>query len=167
MNEKQETTVVEQTETNTETQDVQAQLAAAVKAQETAAKQVEQLREAAVKNLKAERDNLQKRISEIDNELKGFGIKTSKRGRKPRKNAKKAEGEKSARFRGRGSENTLRDAVQKILKGKEKGMRITEIVEALEKANYQTDAKDLYPMVAQTVAEDAFKRLERGIYANK
>ena len=144
-----------------------------VLAQLTAAFAVQSATEKAIEKLRTSR------LSEIAKELKALGLQVGKLEEerdaltagetpKPAKPAK-SKGEKASTKtgggRGRPKSTKLQDAILAVLKGEKDGMRVKDIQAAVLSAGYETTAVDFYPIVAAALREDAFTKLDRGIYA--
>ncbi len=58
----------------------------------------------------------------------------------------------------------LVDYVEAVLAKSKNGMRIAEIMEAVEVVGYKTSARDFYAIVAAALRGKQFKKVSRGVY---
>ena len=65
------------------------------------------------------------------------------------------------------SGKSLVQSIKDVLGGSKVGMRVKDIVVAVQKAGYKTAAKDFYGLVAVAVRGDGFKKLGWGVYKVK
>ena len=98
--------------------------------------------------LRAERRKLQTRLASIDRKIEsisGFRV---------------APASKPKRRRGK----PLADYIVKVLARARKPMRTKDIAAAVKKSGYKSNSKDFYNIVATTLRDERFKRVERGQY---
>ncbi len=120
-------------------------------------------RQTVLPKLHKERALLLKAIETIDRQilaLAGQAAQPAKRkGGAPRADKAKASSASSAK--------SLVQCIRDVLGGSKGGMRVKDIVPAVEKAGYKSAAKDFYNLVAAAVRGDEFTKLSRGIYTVK
>ena len=104
------------------------------------------------------------------------GIYALKGGTKPvagkkiaKKIAKKAKGKpaKGAAKAARATGKSLVECIRDVLAKAAGGMRVKDIMTAVQAAGYESGAKDFYNLVAAAVRGDGFEKLGRGVYRLK
>ncbi|HOF17312.1 MAG TPA: hypothetical protein PK082_00245 [Phycisphaerae bacterium] len=119
-----------------------------------------QKKERRVTRLEKRRAKLAAELASLDREIASLagGVLGMKRG--PAKGAVKTR-----RARKRATGTPLVEYVAKALANAKGGLRVKDIMAAVQKAGYRSSSKGFYGIVAAAVREDArFKRLKRGIY---
>ncbi|HUT92092.1 MAG TPA: hypothetical protein VMY37_21540 [Thermoguttaceae bacterium] len=107
--------------------------------------------------LRAKRAGLAKQLDKIDQQIAALGG-TGRRG--PRK----APTKPVARRTMPKNVKPLIEYVREALAEAKGGMRVKDIMAAVQKAGYKTNSKDFYGVVATAVREGGFQKLSRGVY---
>ena len=107
--------------------------------------------------LQAKRTGLAKQLGEIDQQIATLGG-TGRRG--PRK----APTKPVARRTMPKNVKPLIDYAKDVLAGAKDGMRVKDVMAAVQKAGYKTHSKDFYGQVAVMLRDKAFRKLGRGVY---
>ena len=116
-------------------------------------------REAQLEKLQARREDLVKQLAEVDRDiaaLDGGG----RRGPKP----VAAKAPRASRRTLPKNVKPLIEYVREALAEAKDGMRVRDIMAAVQKAGYKTNSKDFYGVVATAVREGGFQKLSRGVY---
>ena len=108
--------------------------------------------------LQAKRAGLAKQLDAIDQQIAAL----SGDGRRAPK--KKAPAKPVARRTMPKNVKPLIEYVREALARAEDGMRVKDIMAAVQKAGYKTNSKDFYGVVATAVREGGFQKLCRGVY---
>jgi hypothetical protein len=110
--------------------------------------------------LQKKRAQLLKAIGTLDRQIAALGGRVEKpakpKGRPPKAAKSKASSGKS-----------LVQCIKDLLAGSKGGIRIKDIVVAVQKSGYKSAAKDFYGLVAAVVRGDEFEKLGRGVYKLK
>ena len=108
--------------------------------------------------LQAKRAGLAKQLDAIDRQiavLSGDGRRAPK---------KKAPAKPASRRTMPKNVKPLIEYVREALAEAKDGMRVKDIMAAVQKAGYKTNSKDFYGVVATAVREGGFQKLSRGVY---
>ena len=114
-------------------------------------------KEKQVADLQAKRVDLAKQLDAIDQQIATLGG-TGRRG------PKKATTKPVARRKMPKNVKPLIEYVREALAKAKEGMRVKDIMAAVQKAGYKTNSKDFYGVVATAVREGGFQKLSRGVY---
>jgi len=114
-------------------------------------------RQTGLPKLQKKRAKLLKAVGKLDRQIAALGGQVEQPA-KPKGRPTKAA--KSTASSGKSLSQCIRD----VLGGSRGGMRIKNIVAAVQEAGYKSAAKDFYHLVAAAVRGDEFKKLGRGIY---
>ncbi len=111
-----------------------------------------------LRTLKSRRAKLAVGLAAIDRQIKSLGGKAGPSG-KPARSGRKRKLPTN--------KMPLLDYIALVLAKAKKGMRIKNVAVAVKKAGYKTGSKDFYGIVASTIRDKMFKRLDRGLYTVK
>ena len=118
----------------------------------------------------ARREKAMRRVAAIDAVIVALGgeipgAELKRRGRKPGQPAPTpvADGRKIRRPRGRAKGRPLVEYMVEVLKGSD-GMRIRDLMAAVQQAGYRSSSKDFYNIVAAAIRGEQFKKIGRGVY---
>ena len=115
-------------------------------------------RESQLGKLQAQRDDLTKQLDAIDRQIAALGGDG-------RRTQKKATAKPAASRRTMPKNiKPLIEYVREALAEAKDGMRVKDIMAAVQKAGYKTNSKDFYGVVATAVREGGFRKLSRGVY---
>ena len=120
-------------------------------------------RQAVLPKLQKKRTLLLKEFGKIDRQIKALAGQAAQPAKRKGRSLKVATAKASAASTGKSLVQCIRD----VLGGSKAGMRVKDIVPAVEKAGYKSAAKDFYNLVAAAVRGDEFTKLGRGIYTFK
>jgi len=118
-------------------------------------------RQAALPKLQKKRAALLKEIGAIDRQIKAIA------GQAAQPAIRKGRSLKATKASSASSGKSLVQCIRDVLGGAKAGMRVKDIVSAVEKAGYNSVAKDFYNLVAAAVRGDEFTKLSRGVYTFK
>jgi len=107
--------------------------------------------------LQSKRAGLTKQLDEIDRQiaaLSGDG----------RRGPRKAPAKPASRRTMPKNVKPLIEYVRGALAEAKDGMRVKDIMAAVQKAGYKTNSKDFYGVVATAVRDGGFQKLSRGVY---
>jgi len=110
--------------------------------------------------LQAQRDTLAKQMAEIDAEIAAL----TGDGRRGPRTAVAVPA--SRRKRGKNERNLI-EYIRDALSQAADGMRVKDIMAAVQKAGYESSSKDFYGLVAAAVRDGSFERVKRGVYKLK
>lgn len=120
-------------------------------------------RQTVLPKLQKKRAVLLKEIGKIDRQIKALAGQAAQ----PAKRKGSQPGTAKATTSSASSGKSLVQCIRDVLGGSKGGMRVKDIVPAVEKAGYKSAAKDFYNLVAAAVRGDEFTKLGRGIYTVK
>lgn len=129
-----------------------------------------ELKERKLAKVLARREKAMRRVAAIDAVIVALGgeipgTEVKRRGRKPGRPASVpvTDGRKIRRARGRAKGRPLIQYMLEVLKDSE-GMRIRDLMAAVQKAGYRSSSKDFYNIVAAAIRGDQFRKIGRGVY---
>jgi len=132
-------------------------------------KEIEKLKAQRIKEIEQEIVKTMAHLKNLENEyqeLSGKKRSKTKAKAKPKAKADGSPDAPNATKPGRPkSDNGLREVIVNILKDKKDGMSIQDIMTAILATDYESNAKDFYAVVAQTIRKEPFRKVERGVYA--
>lgn len=105
----------------------------------------------------AKRTGLAKQLDAIDRQiaaLRGDG----------RRGPRKARAKPASRRKMPKNVKPLIEYVREALAEAKDGMRVKDIMTAVQKAGYKTNSRDFYGVVATAVREGGFQKISRGVY---
>ena len=114
-------------------------------------------RESQLGKLQAQRDDLTKQLAEVDRDIAALGGGG-------RRGPRKAPARRASRRTLPKNVKPLNEYVREALAEAKEGMRVKDIMAAVQKAGYKTNSKDFYGVVATAVREGGFQKLSRGVY---
>ena len=118
------------------------------------------VKEEQLAKLQAKRDKLVKQLDDIDQQIAALGGDG-------RQGPKKATARPTPRRKLPKNVKPLIEYVRDALTNVTEGMRVKDIMTAVQKASYKTHSKDFYGIVATAVREGGFKKVGRGVYELK
>lgn len=117
-------------------------------------------RQGGLPKLQKKRAKLIKAVGKLDRQIVALGGQVEQPA-KPKGRPTKAPKSQAS------TSKSLAQSIRDVLGKSKGGMRIKDIVVAVQEAGYKTEAKDFYNLVAAAVRGDEFKKLGRGIYKFK
>jgi len=120
-------------------------------------------RQAVLPKLQKKRAVLLKEIGKIDRQIQALAGQAAQPAKRKGRSPKVSRAGASSASSGKSLVQCIRDVLGEA-KG---GMRVKDIVSAVEQAGYKSVAKDFYNLVAAAVRGDEFTKLGRGIYTVK
>jgi hypothetical protein len=117
-------------------------------------------RQTGLPKLQKKRAKLLKAVGKLDRQIAALGGQIEQ---PPKPKGRPTKAAKSTASSGKSLAQCIRD----VLGGSRGGMRVKDIVAAVQEAGYKSVAKDFYHLVAAAVRGDEFKKLGRGIYKLK
>ncbi len=121
-------------------------------------------RVARIGSLKAQRDSLDREITELEG-LAGQAISTPGRKRGPKPGRKRGPKPGRKAKVARGGAKTLRQYMQQVMAGAPDGMSIAAIEKAVIAAGYQTRAESIYNPILKVIRKGEYENVSRGVYA--
>ena len=120
-------------------------------------------RQLALPKLQKRRAKLLTALGAIDRQIEAVGGQADQPAGRKGRPPKAVKAAKAAAASGK----SLAQSIKEVLGRSLRGMRIKNIVSAVQEAGYKSAAKDFYNLVAAAVRGDAFKKLRRGVYKLK
>ena len=117
-------------------------------------------REKQLAKLQTKRARLAKQLDAIDRQIAALGGDG-------RRGPKKAPTKPASRRTMPKNIKPLIEYAREALAEAKDGMRVKDIMAAVQKAGYKTNSKDFYGVVATAVREGGFQKLSRGVYTLK
>jgi len=114
-------------------------------------------RQEGLPKLQKKRATLLKAVGKIDRQIAALGGQVEQPAKLKGRSTKAAKSKVS-------SGKSLAQCIRDVLGGSGSGMRVKDIVAAVQQAGYKSVAKDFYNLVAAAVRGDEFRKLGRGIY---
>ena len=119
---------------------------------------------ARVEALKAQRDSLDREISELEG-LAGQTVKTARRKPGPKPGRKRGPKPGRKPRAARGGAKPLGQYIQQVMAGAPGGMSIDAIEKAVIAAGYKTKAESIYNPILKVIRKGGYKKVTRGVYA--
>ena len=112
--------------------------------------------------LQLKRSAALRRLQKIDSQILAIGGRAFAGAKTVAAKSARTGGFRRARKRATGK--PLAAYIKDVLKGVPNGMRVKDIMTAVQKAGYRSTSRDFYGIVSATVRDAKLKRVGRGIY---